>query len=58
MPTVSIKVKDLDLTSTGTSAVGLTVWKVMGGVAGGGNEKAHSNILVMLCIREIKHGAS
>lgn len=35
MPTVSIKVKDLDLTSTGTSAVGLTVWKVMGGVAGG-----------------------
>ena len=50
MPTVLHKGKDLEPTSTGTSAAGLAVWKAMGGIAGMGAIGAGLATLVVMCI--------
>ncbi|USP49375.1 hypothetical protein [Alcaligenes faecalis] len=50
MPTVLHKGKDLEPTSTGTSAAGLAVWKAMGGIVGMGAIGAGLATLVVMCI--------
>ena len=55
MPTVLHKGKDLEPTSTGTSAAGLAVRKAMGGIAGMGAIGAGLATLVVMCYFAAAH---
>ena len=50
MPTVLKRKREMEPTSTGSSAVGLAVWKAMGGMAGMGAMGAGLATLVVMCV--------
>lgn len=50
MSTVLFQERDLEPTSTGTSAAGLVVWKAIGGLAGMGAIGAGLATLVVMCL--------